>query len=242
MNRYELLAFVFIFASPAFAENPHPESVSRALLEELENSQGISDADGALPVNKLTLNLIKDYEGFEGGRAYDDPIGLCTIGYGHLIKAIPKPTLCAKINLDTVENGKFLNRPLSEEEAFKLLDDDTLGTRVGVKKLLKPELELNRNQFGALVSFAFNVGVANFGKSTLLKLVNKGEHDLAARQFAKWVLADGKPFRGLKKRRACEEALYRGKLKELPDYTAEGVCGTLGIAEDGKEIDIYVGE
>jgi lysozyme len=69
--------------------------------------------------------------------------------------------------------------------------------------------KINSNQFSALVSFAFNLGVGNLAKSTLLKLVNKNPSDPAINlEFMKWNKANGKVLAGLTRRRQAESELY----------------------------------
>ena len=58
------------------------------------------------------------------------------------------------------------------------------------------------------VSFAFNLGLGNLEKSTLLKLHNAGKHTEAADQFKRWNKAGGKVLAGLTRRREAEAALY----------------------------------
>jgi len=65
-----------------------------------------------------------------------------------------------------------------------------------------------QHQFDALVSFAYNLGVANLQSSTLLKKHKAGDYAGAAAEFAKWNKAAGKVLPGLTKRRAAEAALY----------------------------------
>ena len=65
-----------------------------------------------------------------------------------------------------------------------------------------------RNQFDALVSFAYNVGLAALNDSTLLRLHNKGDYAGAKDQFARWNKNDGKVMNGLTRRRAAEAAMY----------------------------------
>lgn len=67
-----------------------------------------------------------------------------------------------------------------------------------------------QNQFDAMVSFAYNVGVANLSASTLLKKHKAGDYKGAAAEFAKWVKAAGKTLPGLVRRRAAEAKLYQG--------------------------------
>ena len=74
-------------------------------------------------------------------------------------------------------------------------------------KLVKTNITVN--QLNALTSFAYNVGVANLQKSTLLKLVNLNPNDaMIAKEFLKWNKAAGKELKGLTNRRIAESALY----------------------------------
>jgi len=68
-----------------------------------------------------------------------------------------------------------------------------------------------QGQFDALVSFAYNCGLAALNSSTLLKLHKAGEHDAAAGQFGRWSKQAGVTLKGLVKRRAAEAAIYRGE-------------------------------
>jgi lysozyme len=67
---------------------------------------------------------------------------------------------------------------------------------------------LTQNQFDALVSFVFNLGVGNFRTSTLLKKLNAGDNDGAAQEFGRWIHAGGKALPGLVRRREAERALF----------------------------------
>jgi lysozyme len=80
----------------------------------------------------------------------------------------------------------------------------------GVEKLLlpRPREELNENMFGALVSFAFNCGLGNLQKSTLLQRVNARDYAAATSEFLKWNKAAGKVLRGLTRRRQSEANLW----------------------------------
>lgn len=77
----------------------------------------------------------------------------------------------------------------------------------GVTKLLAGA-PTTQNQFDALVSFAYNVGVAALGSSTLLRKHKAGDFPGAQAQFARWNKNDGKVTKGLTRRRAAEAALY----------------------------------
>jgi len=70
------------------------------------------------------------------------------------------------------------------------------------------EVPLTQNQTNALTDFVYNVGAGNFSSSTLLALLNAGNYDGAAGEFAKWVFAGGVVAPGLEARRAAEAALF----------------------------------
>jgi len=86
----------------------------------------------------------------------------------------------------------------------------------GVSSLVK--VPLTQGQFDALVCFAYNVGLdidqdtkaEGLGDSTLLRMVNIGDFTSAADQFAAWNKNDGRVMLGLRRRRAAEQALFRG--------------------------------
>lgn len=70
-------------------------------------------------------------------------------------------------------------------------------------------VDLNQNQYDALVSFAYNCGVGALQKSTLLKKLNAGDYKAAAAQFQYWNNVNGKPVKGLTQRRASEASLFQ---------------------------------
>jgi lysozyme len=75
-----------------------------------------------------------------------------------------------------------------------------------VNRLVK--VPLTQHQFDALVDFCFNAGEPNFASSTLLRILNAGDYDGAAKQFARWDVAGGVHLLGLQRRRAGETELY----------------------------------
>ena len=79
---------------------------------------------------------------------------------------------------------------------------------VGVRKLLRRPV--TEAQLGAMTSLAYNIGIGAFGSSTLLRLFNAGQTDLAAAQFAVWRRAGGKVLQGLVNRRADERRVFEG--------------------------------
>ena len=134
------------------------------------------------------VDLIK---GFEGLRleAYLCPAGVLTIGYGH---AGPD-----------VEAGQRI----TSAQAEALLRQDKAWFEAGVSKALTREA--TQNQFDAMVSLAYNIGLGAFKKSTVLKRFNEGRFNDAALAFMMWTKAGGKQWPGLLRRRADELGLFR---------------------------------
>ncbi|GKX53986.1 lysozyme [Leminorella grimontii] len=143
-----------------------------------------------LPQNtgQAGINLIKEFEGLELSK-YRDAVGLWTIGYGHLIRS-----------------GETFERSLTEQEAEALLRKDLLESERGIRRLVS--VPLTQNQFDALVSFVFNVGVGRLATSTLLKKLNAQDYRGAADELPKWNKAGGNVLPGLTRRRQAERALF----------------------------------
>ena len=139
-----------------------------------------------MKTSKNGINLIKTYEGCRL-TAYKCPAGVWTIGYGHT-------------------TGVKQGDKITQLQADTLLIADLEKFEKAVTKLVKKPI--TQNEFDALVSFAFNVGIGNFEKSTLLRLINRGQFELASKQFERWIYAGGKPLTGLKKRRLAEKTLF----------------------------------
>lgn len=143
-------------------------------------------------VNKATLDLIKEFEGFKA-KAYQDAVGVWTIGYGI--------TANAGIGVKPIP-GMTVTR----DQAEKHLDAAvTLFAHQVTQVLTRPA---NENQFGAMVSLAYNIGPAAFRRSSVLRLFNAGDFDGAAEAFLLWNKAGGKVLRGLVRRREAEKKLF----------------------------------
>lgn len=132
-------------------------------------------------------------EAFEGCRleAYPDPGtggAPWTIGYGHT-----DPGVC---------RGMVISR----EQADKFLRADIAGAEAAVNRLVR--VELNQQQFDALVDFAFNAGEHNLAGSHLLACVNAGDFAAADREFSRWVFGGGHKLPGLVRRRQAEAAWF----------------------------------
>ncbi len=144
-----------------------------------------------MEVNKSGLDLIKEFEGWRE-TSYRDAVGVWTIGYGHTSSAgLPSVTPGLKI---------------SKLEGEAILKKDVNQFAEGVKKLIKKEL--NDNQFSAIVSFAYNVGLGNFKKSSVLKNINSSLYDRVPTSLSLWNKAGGKVLPGLTRRRAAEGLLF----------------------------------
>lgn len=144
-------------------------------------------------ISSAGLNLIKQFEGFRS-KPYLCPAGVPTIGYGSTYYEDGR-----KVTLE--------DRPISEYKASQLLINTIGKYENAVDKLCTDSL--NQNQFDALVSFTYNLGENNLRNSTLLKKVNINPSDITiAKEFAKWVYADGQIMDGLVKRRDAESKLY----------------------------------
>ena len=138
-------------------------------------------------------DLIKKFEGYSD-RPYKCPAGISTIGYGNTY--YPNGT-----------KVKITDSKITKEKGLYILEKLVEKFRIQVKKYVKKEL--TKNQEDALVSFAYNVGIGNFSKSTLLKLVNINPNDgMIAKEFLKWNKQAGKELKGLTNRRIKESALY----------------------------------
>lgn len=140
-----------------------------------------------MQINQTGIGLIKQFEGLRL-KKYRCLAGYYTIGYGHVL--LPNENLEA-IDLIKAEN---------------LLQDDL--DNLIVKITPKIQTKLNSNQFSALISFAYNVGIGSFQQSTLLRKVNTGIHLEVPQEFLKWIHINGTPNRGLLRRRCYEAALY----------------------------------
>lgn len=145
-------------------------------------------------INKLGINLIKRWEGFES-KPYLCPAGVPTIGYG------------ATYYPDNYKAVKLTDKSINESYATILLEDMLDRYERGVNRYVTSNI--NENQFSALVSFAYNCGLGALKSSTLLKRVNANPNDEnISYQFSRWNKAGGRVLKGLTKRRIDEDKLY----------------------------------
>jgi GH24 family phage-related lysozyme (muramidase) len=163
------------------------------------------------------IELIKSFEGIPDGDpstvnidAYLDPVGIWTIGWGH---AIPHKGDFLRGAQNKAVARALYPGGITRAQAETLLRGDLLDTAAAVARLV--QVAVDDGQFGALVAFAFNVGVGALGKSTLLRLLNAGDRAGAANQFLAWdkgrINGVLQPIKGLTRRRRAERALFLGE-------------------------------
>jgi len=144
-------------------------------------------------ISEKGILLIKRWEGFSAD-PYICPAGVVTIGYGNTY----------------YENGvkiKMSDPPINEKRADAMLRNIVRHYELGVDSMTRDDI--TQNQFDALVSFAYNVGLEAFRKSTLLKKVNANPNDrLISNQFLRWNKSRGRVLQGLTKRRIEEARIY----------------------------------
>jgi lysozyme len=138
-------------------------------------------------VSPTGIELIKTFESCRL-KAYRDIVGVLTIGWGH------------------TGSDVFPDQVISQAMADDLLVKDVARFEEGVNRLVK--VELNQNQFDALVSFTYNVGINAFEDSTMLRLINQGKFEFAVQQFQRWNRAGGRVVAGLTRRRVAERNLF----------------------------------
>lgn len=152
------------------------------------------------------VELIKSFESLQL-KAYHCPAGVPTIGWGHTGPDVTE---------QDVKNG----RTITIDQAEKIFQHDLQNAASGVQHAVTAQV--TDNQFGALVSFTFNLGIGNLRQSTLLRMVNKGQKALAADQFGRWTYAGGIRLHGLEVRREAERQLYLTPDSQYPAASDEG--------------------
>jgi lysozyme len=151
------------------------------------------------------LQLLEQWEGFKT-QVYKDSAGLPTIGVGHLLTRSELSSGKIIINGVPVQ----YSGGLTQQQVTDLLAQDVKPAEQAVTGGVK--VALNQNQFDALVSFTFNVGVGAFQGSTLLKLLNQGQYDQVPAQLLRWTRAGGVVVQGLVNRRNNEIKLWNGQI------------------------------
>jgi lysozyme len=171
----------------------------------------------ARTINRETIEHVKRWEGLKL-TAYPDPGSRdgtpWTIGYGHTSDGHMKV---------------YRGLTITPAQAEAALEYDLNEAAAAVDAAVK--VPLTDNQFGALVSFAMNVGLGDpknkrappgFLTSTLLKKLNRGDYASVPGELARWNKNDGKVMDGLINRRAAEAGLWaKGSFVSSKHVTAE---------------------
>jgi len=156
------------------------------------------------PIPPAALALIRRFEAVRLV-AYLCPAGVLTIGYGHTGTVDGAP----------IRQGLRISQPMAEA----LLAADAGAAAATI--LDASRVPLTDGQFGALTSFAFNLGAPALLTSTLWRKLQAGDAAGAAAQFEGWTKA-GRPLRvlpGLVSRRAAERTLFLSKPTPKPTAT-----------------------
>lgn len=137
-------------------------------------------------------------------KMYFDSAGYPTIGVGHLLTKDENSS--GKIEVD----GKILHwrYGLLERHVYELLSQDLEPVEDAVH--IRTPYNINQNQFDALVSFTFNVGIPAFARSTLLKRIRAGSLDEVLEQFRRWRFVGGREIPGSVNRREEEIQMWKG--------------------------------
>jgi lysozyme len=145
-----------------------------------------------MKVNKLGIDMMHHFEGCRL-QAYQCSAKVWTIGWGNTYYQDKRP----------VKQGDVITQAQANELFEMVMNEFAIEVRKALTK------QLNENQFSALVCFAYNVGIGNLKKSTLLRKANINPNDeTIAGEFAKWNKAGGKVLNGLTRRRLAEADLY----------------------------------
>jgi lysozyme len=140
-------------------------------------------------ISQEGISLIKKFEGCEL-EAYKCAAGVWTIGYGHT---------------KNVKEGDSILKEDAESMLVHELQEYCNDVDIAVK------VDLKQNEFDALVSWTYNLGLTNLNSSTMLKVLNEGKHDEVPAQMKRWNKASGQVKQGLVRRREAEALMFEGK-------------------------------
>ena len=172
-------------ARPAVEPPPSPPAPST--VARFKATRSASTFKPASSLTRKGVDLIKSFEGLRL-RAYRDPGGVWTIGYGH------------------TGSDVHPGQTITTARASQLLAHDTGWAQDAVRSSVK--VPLTSAQFDALTSFTFNLGAGALRSSTLLQKLNARDYAGAQHEFGRWVHAGGVVLAGLVRRRAAEAKLF----------------------------------
>ncbi len=197
---------------PAFAGDQSPE----LFVETTEvggEAMPMTVADGLyaeaevveMTISQAGIDFIVSYEGFSANPLWD--VSRYSIGYGNSYEA------CKELFGDDCA-------PITEEQAMELFRSEMVGCEAYMNSFFaKNGIVLNQNQFDALMSFTYNVGIGwttyknDDGtwcklKALLLSGPDYWTEDACQEAFGTWVKAGGQVLPGLVKRRAAEATMF----------------------------------
>ena len=144
-----------------------------------------------MKISNKGLELIKEFEGFSS-TAYLCSAKKATIGYGNTFWEDGTP----------IKLGEQISKERAETLLKHVVDNFSVAVEVDIK------IEVTQNQFDAMVSLAYNIGLGAFKNSTLLRQLNRGNFVGASQEFLRWDKSNGKPLLGLTRRREREKLLF----------------------------------
>lgn len=166
-------------------------------------------------VNQRAIDLLKRLEGCEL-RAYQDVVGIWTIGYGTTAAAGMGITPHAGMTITQAQADALLERTVDDFAA-------------SVARLITAPV--TQNEFGACVLLAYNIGVNAFQHSTVLRELNKGNKAAAGNAFHMWNKAGGRVVNGLINRRELEHQLFNSpdpvRAAPAPIITKDNAQGSI---------------
>lgn len=145
-----------------------------------------------MKINRATVDMVKEFEGFRA-KAYKDPVGIWTIGYGTTAAAGVGITPKEGMTITRSDAEGYLHGALEKFAAY--IENDITAP-------------INENEFGAFVSLAYNIGPGAFRRSSALDHFNNGDKAKAAAAILLWNKAGGKVLKGLTRRREAERKLF----------------------------------
>lgn len=170
----------------AFRVSPHPFQRNFLTFRTQPNYLGGHTMNSNLTISTTGRQLLKRFEGLRL-RAYQDSVGVWTIGYGHT-------------------KGVTRGMAITEAQANQYLNADIKTHATGIYRYVT--VKLNQHQFDALVSFHFNLGPHILQNTALLKYLNAQQWQQAATEMRRYKYAGGIALQGLANRRQAETELF----------------------------------
>ena len=140
-------------------------------------------------ISTAGVDLLTHFEGLRL-EAYQDSVGVWTIGYGHTKGVTP-------------------SMKITESQANNLLKTELIEYQNYINEMVN--ISLDQCQFDALVCWVYNLGPTNLKNSTLLTLLNQGVKFQIPEQIRRWNRAGGKILKGLVRRREAEALMFAGR-------------------------------